>query len=62
MIKKLIAFAITSGLAAQALKLWMDSEKSRQRKSAANDVPPPEVQRWEDEGGAPPATTGQGTA
>lgn len=56
MFTKVIAFAITSGLAAQALKLWIEREKTRQKTAASAAVPPPEVQRWEDEGGSPAPT------
>ena len=59
MLKKFIALAITSGLAAQALRLWIDRESARQRGRAAADVPAPDVQRWEDEGGSPAAAQGQ---
>jgi hypothetical protein len=53
MLKKIIALAITSGLAAQALRLWINRESARQRGRAAADVAAPEVQRWEAEGGNP---------
>lgn len=59
MLKKIIALAITSGLAAQALRLWIDRESARQPGRAAADVPPPEVQRWEDEGGSPATAQAQ---
>ncbi len=52
MFRKLIALAITSGLAAQALRLWMNREKARQTAQAATATPP-DVQRWENEGGNP---------
>ena len=52
MIKKIFAFAITSGLAAQALRMWMDRERSK-KKQASAPVSPVEVQRWENEGGMP---------
>lgn len=53
MFRKLIALAITSGLAAQALRLWIDRDQTRQRAKTAPAAPPTEVQRWEDEGGNP---------
>ena len=50
MIRKLALFAISSGLAAAALKRWLD------RTPATAPRPPEraEVQRWEDEGGSLP--------
>jgi hypothetical protein len=52
MIKKLLMLALTSGLAAKALKVWIDREATRdQREPARGDV-----QRWEDEGGNPAPT------
>lgn len=52
MIKKFLAFAITSGLAAQALRIWIERERTR-KQQAQTASQPPEVQRWEDEGGTP---------
>lgn len=58
MFRKIFAIAVTSGLAAQALRLWMNREKSRQQAGKAG-VPAPEVQRWEDEGGSPAPAPGR---
>jgi len=52
MIRKLFAFAITSGLAAKALRMWMERERARKQKADVGSQPV-EVQRWEDEGGTP---------
>jgi len=52
MIKKLFAFAITSGLAAQALRMWMERDRHRKQEADLSSQPA-EVQRWEDEGGTP---------
>ena len=48
MIKKLFAFAITSGLAAQALRMWMERDRHRKQETDLSSQPA-EVQRWEDE-------------
>ena len=54
MIKKLLMLALTSGLAAKALQMWMDREPARQARDRTD------VQRWEDEGGnLPPGGDGQ---
>jgi hypothetical protein len=50
MIKKLLMLAVTSGLAAKALQMWIDRET--ERRDAARQKS--DLQRWEDEGG--PAT------
>lgn len=59
MLKKLITFALSSGLAAMAWKLWIEREH-RQRTARAREQSR-EIQRWEDEGGNPaPAATPAG--
>lgn len=58
MFKKIFALAVTSGLAAQALRLWINREASRQA-AARSPAPAPEVQRWEDEGGNPSPMPGR---
>lgn len=47
MIKKLLMLALTSGLAAKALQMWIERESSRQTRGLDRA----DVQRWEDEGG-----------
>lgn len=49
-IKRLLMFAVTSGLAAKALQLVLDKHRhERARKEGAQQREA--VQRWEDEGG-----------
>jgi hypothetical protein len=47
---KLIMFAVTSGLAAKALRLWMEREHER-RLARERLQARQALQRWEDEGG-----------
>lgn len=61
MFKKIVALAVTSGLAAQALRLWIHREQSRQTAAGSTRPgprPTPDVQRWEDEGGKPATPPG----
>lgn len=51
MLRKLIWFAITSGLAAQAWKAWREHHAHRAGRDAA--VPPEAIHTWEGEGGSP---------
>jgi hypothetical protein len=51
MLKKLLMFAITSGLAAKLVQSMM--QRSRGGAHRAN-TPKPAVERWEDEGGLVP--------
>ena len=55
MLKNLFAFAVSSGLAAMALKLWI-VRKDKQRSGRAQGERAREIQRWEDEGGNPAPT------
>ncbi len=50
--KNLFAFALSGGLAAMAVKLWIDREH-RRRLAHARREQAREIQRWEDEGGNP---------
>lgn len=52
MIMKIVVVAITSGLAVQAVRQWIERERTRKEQAAAVSKPL-EVQRWEDEGGTP---------
>jgi hypothetical protein len=58
MIKKLLMLALTSGLAAKALKVWIDREATRDHREPARA----DVQRWEDEGGNPAPTAARKAA
>lgn len=51
-IKRLVMFAITSGLAAKGLKALADKSRAR-RAQRERQQQRAEVQRWEDEGGSP---------
>lgn len=55
MIKKLLMLAVTSGLAAKALQMWMDRDATRQTPGRDRA----DVQRWEDEGGNLPPSSGK---
>jgi len=55
MLKNLLAFALSSGLAAMAFKLWIHRE-NKQRIGRARLERAREIQRWEDEGGNPAPT------
>lgn len=55
MLKNLLAFAVSGGLAAMALKLWLERE-NKQRLDRARRERAHEIQRWEDEGGHPAPT------
>lgn len=62
MIKKLLMLALTSGLAAKALQMWIDREGTRRDAAAPGSGKAgtrADVQRWEGEGGnaAPAADT-----
>ena len=54
MLKRLLSFAVSSGLAAMALKMWIERE-NRRRTDRARREQAHEIQRWEDEGGNPAA-------
>jgi hypothetical protein len=49
-IKRLLMFALTSGLAAKALQVYVQKEK-QQRARKERVLQRDAVQRWEDEGG-----------
>ena len=55
MLKNLLAFAVSSGLAAMALKLWIQHANKRPVGRAERERAR-EIQRWEDEGGNPAPT------
>jgi len=50
MLRKLMVFAVTSGLAAKALQHWR--AQRLQRAARRSGVERDAVQRWDDEGGA----------
>lgn len=58
MMKNLLAVAVSGGLAAMALKLWIQHE-NRRHVGRAERERAGEIQRWEDEGGnaAPTASS-----
>lgn len=53
--KTWITVAVTTGLAAKALRLWIEREEERRAERRAATLAA-QQQRWENEGGAVPAT------
>jgi hypothetical protein len=51
MLKRLVLFAITSGLAMKVVRAVLDARQAKTNGAAARHAK--EVQRWEDEGGTP---------
>jgi len=63
MIRKILMLAVTSGLAAQALRLWIQREREAgdARRQSRSAQAAREADRWADDGGAPVSDNKRGS-